>query len=107
MTDWLGLYWIELTGWSIALLSIFLTVAWRYKLWDEKRINRARRAAKAKEELSLQINELKKDLEAANNRIDKLSNLCQSQIDTNKKALAMSAYNKGRIDQINHESIKV
>jgi|TARA_R110001592_G_scaffold313382_1_gene588762 cytochrome c-type biogenesis protein CcmH/NrfG len=103
MISWLLLYWIEITGWSIALLSIFFTAVWRYKLWDEKRINRARKAAKAKEELSLQIKELQKDLEAANNRIDKLSDLCQSQIETNKKALAISSYNKGRIDQINKD----
>tara|TARA_R110002051_G_scaffold114470_1_gene187374 strand:+ start:1089 stop:1382 length:294 start_codon:yes stop_codon:yes gene_type:complete len=93
--------WREITGWSIAMLGIFLTATWRYKLWDERRIAKNTLAAKSKEKHAVEINALKKDLEALHNRIDKLSLLCQSQIDTNKKAIALSAYNKGRIDQIN------
>jgi len=33
-------------------------------------------------------------------RVNKLSTLCESQIESNKTALAASAYNTGRIDQL-------
>lgn len=37
-------------------------------------------------------------------RVHKLSRMVETQIETNKRALAISAYNKGQIDQINNRT---
>ena len=55
MIDFVGDNWKELIGWSIALLGIFSTAVWRYKLWDERRKSKNRATAKYKEGIALEL----------------------------------------------------
>ena len=100
--DFIGRFienWKDIATWSISLLGIAAACVYRYKQLDENKRKRAAIQAKKKEELALQIRELQKDLEAANARIDKLSNLCQDQIKSNKIAYGKAMRVEGRLDE--------
>ncbi len=70
-------YWVEFTGLIVAILGLFSAAIYRYKQLDEQRRKKASAEAKRREDLALKIKDLQKNDQALEERVDRLSKLCE------------------------------
>ena len=83
----------------LAGLGVVIGIVYKLTILNEARLKQKRDYKRFVEK---QLNDLDKrmyNLDNEDGRINKLSDLCQSQIKSNKLALSNSAYVKGRIDE--------
>ena len=70
-------YWVEITGLIVAILGLFSAAIYRYKQLDEHRRKKVAATAKRREASALEIKDLQKNNQALEDRVDRLSKLCE------------------------------
>jgi len=83
----------------LAALGVIIGIVYKITILNEARLKRKRDYKRANEEKITELEKRMYRLDSKDGRINKLSDLCQSQIKSNKLALSNAAYVKGRIDE--------
>ena len=70
-------FWLEIVMVVIAFLGLFSAVIYRYKQLDESKRRRVSATAKRREAQALEIKDLQKNNQALEDRVNRLSRLCE------------------------------
>jgi len=70
-------FWLEIVMVIVAVLGLFSAVIYRYKQLDENKRKRVASTAKRREAQALEIKDLQKNNQALEDRVNRLSRLCE------------------------------